>query len=238
MVNLLRRRPWQEEAMAVLSSAAACPAAQSGVPLLDALGLVLAEDVRAPSPLPPFRAAIAAPVLPRRVSAMANAVTEIHDRTIGVWTLLTCTLCFLCAFNLENKPLEYLIYHTIAAANLSTAGFFTEGEAFAYAAKTGMDVVAILPSLVLGPLMQPIVNASSKILLKYLKGKVHGGRLSFGVFHWTAPLLPATLFGIGTVSSSPSSAPCLLSPVALMILVAFEPRSWCGSMAIVPWLSG
>ncbi|KAE8806557.1 hypothetical protein D1007_17373 [Hordeum vulgare] len=71
-----------------------------------------------------------------------------------------------------------------------------------------------------------------------LPGKVHGGRLSFGVFHWTAPLLPVTLFGIGTVSSSPSSAPCLLSPVSLMILMAFEPRSWCGSMAIVPWLSG
>lgn len=46
-----------------------------------------------------------------------------------------------------------------------------EREAFAYAAKTGMDVVAILPSLVLGPLMQPTVNASSKILLKYLKGE-------------------------------------------------------------------
>ncbi|KAE8800692.1 Protein QUIRKY [Hordeum vulgare] len=69
-------------------------------------------------------------------------------------------------------------------------------------------------------------------------GKVHGGRLNFRVFHWIAPLLPATLFGIGTMSSSPSSAPCLLSPVALMILVAFEPRLWCGSMAIVPWLSG
>ncbi|KAI4968139.1 hypothetical protein ZWY2020_005251 [Hordeum vulgare] len=75
-------------------------------------------------------------------------------------------------------------------------------------------------------------------LFRSPKGKVHGGRLSFGVFHWTAPLLPVTLFGIGTVSSSPSSAPCLLSPVALMILMAFEPRSWCGSMAIVPWLSG
>ncbi|KAI4975405.1 hypothetical protein ZWY2020_049012 [Hordeum vulgare] len=70
------------------------------------------------------------------------------------------------------------------------------------------------------------------------RSKVHGGRLSFRVFHWIAPLLPATLFGIGTVSSSPSSAPCLLSPVALMILVAFEPRLWCGFMAIVPWLSG
>ncbi|KAI4973678.1 hypothetical protein ZWY2020_041459 [Hordeum vulgare] len=69
-------------------------------------------------------------------------------------------------------------------------------------------------------------------------GKVHGDRLNFRIFHWIAPLLPATLFGIGTVSSSPSSAPCLMSPVALMILVDFEPRLWCGSMAIVPWLSG
>ena len=68
-------------------------------------------------------------------------MTEIHGRTFGVWTLLTCTLCFLCAFNLENKPLyiatflsfiyalghfltEYLIYHTMAAANLGTVGFF------------------------------------------------------------------------------------------------------------------
>ncbi|KAI4966433.1 hypothetical protein ZWY2020_040973 [Hordeum vulgare] len=74
--------------------------------------------------------------------------------------------------------------------------------------------------------------------LPSLTGKVHGGRLNFRVFHWISPLLPATLFGISTVSSSPSSAPCLLSPVALMILVAFEPRLWCGSMAIVPWLSG
>nr|CAD1828180.1 unnamed protein product [Ananas comosus var. bracteatus] len=32
-------------------------------------------------------------------------MTDVHGRTFGVWTLLTCTLCFLCAFNLENKPL-------------------------------------------------------------------------------------------------------------------------------------
>ncbi|KAI4977804.1 hypothetical protein ZWY2020_014358 [Hordeum vulgare] len=81
-------------------------------------------------------------------------------------------------------------------------------------------------------------NVISETTLPSLTGKVHGGRLNFRVFHWIAQLLPATLFGIGTVSSSPSSAPCLLSPVALMILVAFEPRLWCGSMAIVPWLSG
>uniref|UniRef100_A0A453D5B2 Molybdopterin biosynthesis protein CNX1 n=2 Tax=Aegilops tauschii subsp. strangulata TaxID=200361 RepID=A0A453D5B2_AEGTS len=48
-----------EEALAaVLSAAAACRAAPSAVPLLDALGLVLAEDVRAPDPLPPFRASV------------------------------------------------------------------------------------------------------------------------------------------------------------------------------------
>lgn len=68
-------------------------------------------------------------------------MSEIHGRTFGVWTLLTCTLCFLCALNLDNKPLyiatflsfiyalghfltEYLIYHTMAVGNLSTVGFF------------------------------------------------------------------------------------------------------------------
>ncbi|CAD6269432.1 unnamed protein product [Miscanthus lutarioriparius] len=68
-------------------------------------------------------------------------MTDVHGRTFGVWTLLTCTLCFLCALNLENRPLylatflsfiyalghfltEYLIYHTMAATNLSTVGFF------------------------------------------------------------------------------------------------------------------
>jgi len=45
-----------------------------------------------------------------------------------------------------------------------------EREAFAYAQKTGLDVVAICPSLVLGPLMQSTINASSKILLNYFKG--------------------------------------------------------------------
>ena len=48
-----------EEALAaVLSAAAARAAAASPVPLLDALGLVLAQDARAPDPLPPFRASV------------------------------------------------------------------------------------------------------------------------------------------------------------------------------------
>ncbi|KAJ4788071.1 Ergosterol biosynthetic protein 28 [Rhynchospora pubera] len=68
-------------------------------------------------------------------------MTDVHGRTFGVWTLLTCTLCFLCAFNLESKPLymatflsfiyalghfltEHLIYHTMTVSNLSTVAFF------------------------------------------------------------------------------------------------------------------
>ncbi|RVX22499.1 Ergosterol biosynthetic protein 28 [Vitis vinifera] len=68
-------------------------------------------------------------------------VTEVHGRTFGVWTLLTCTLCFLCAFNLDNKQLylatflsfiyalghfltEYLIYQTMAITNLTTVSIF------------------------------------------------------------------------------------------------------------------
>ena len=64
-------------------------------------------------------------------------MTDVHGRTFGVWTLLSCTLCFLCAFNLDCRPiyvatlmsfvygyghfiLEYLVYHTFTAANLAT----------------------------------------------------------------------------------------------------------------------
>ena len=64
-------------------------------------------------------------------------MTDVHGRTFGVWTLLSCTLCFLCAFNLGNRPLyvatllsfvyayahfilEYLVYHTFTAANLGS----------------------------------------------------------------------------------------------------------------------
>nr|AAM62559.1 unknown [Arabidopsis thaliana] len=70
-----------------------------------------------------------------------TTMSEVHGRTFGVLTLLTCTLCFLCAFNLENKPLylatflsfiyalghfltEYLFHQTMTIANLSTVGFF------------------------------------------------------------------------------------------------------------------
>jgi hypothetical protein len=67
-------------------------------------------------------------------------VTGEHGRTVAVWTLLSCTLCFLCAFNLGSKPLyaatflsflyafgylivECLVYHTIRASRLSLFSF-------------------------------------------------------------------------------------------------------------------
>ncbi|KAJ4827062.1 hypothetical protein Tsubulata_022689, partial [Turnera subulata] len=68
-------------------------------------------------------------------------VTDVHGRTFGVWTLLTCTLCYLCAFNLDSKPLylatflsfiyalghfltEYLLYQTMTTTNLATVSTF------------------------------------------------------------------------------------------------------------------
>jgi hypothetical protein len=62
-------------------------------------------------------------------------VIGVHGRTVAVWTLLSCTLCFLCAFNLDSKPLyaatflsfvyaiayltvECVVYHTMSAASL------------------------------------------------------------------------------------------------------------------------
>ncbi|PAN45737.1 hypothetical protein PAHAL_9G138800 [Panicum hallii] len=68
-------------------------------------------------------------------------VSNVHGRTVGVWTLLSCTLCFLCAFNLGSRPIyaatflslvyayghflvEYLLYRTVRPANLVGLGVF------------------------------------------------------------------------------------------------------------------
>ncbi|KAK6270422.1 hypothetical protein POUND7_007527, partial [Theobroma cacao] len=44
-----------------------------------------------------------------------------------------------------------------------------ESEAFEFAKRTGLDVVTVCPTLILGPLLQPAVNASSLVLIKLLK---------------------------------------------------------------------
>jgi len=63
-----------------------------------------------------------------------------------------CLLPFLC----QNW---YCLSKTLA-----------ETEAFDYAKRTGLDVVSVCPSLVIGPLLQSTVNASSSIIVDCLKG--------------------------------------------------------------------
>ncbi|KAE8776583.1 hypothetical protein D1007_50693 [Hordeum vulgare] len=70
---------------AVLSTAAACRAAPSAVSLLDALGLVLAEDVRAPDPLPPSAPPSPLPSYPAGSPPFApGPAGEMPIRTTGV----------------------------------------------------------------------------------------------------------------------------------------------------------
>ena len=45
-----------------------------------------------------------------------------------------------------------------------------ESEALQYAKETGLDVLTVCPSFVLGPMLQHDVNASSLALIKLLKG--------------------------------------------------------------------
>ncbi|CAN1781271.1 Cinnamoyl-CoA reductase 1 [Linum perenne] len=44
-----------------------------------------------------------------------------------------------------------------------------EGQAFEFAKATGLDFVSVCPTFILGPVLQPTVNASSLVLLRLLK---------------------------------------------------------------------
>ncbi|EEC81000.1 hypothetical protein EE612_035423 [Oryza sativa] len=58
-----------------------------------------------------------------------------------------------------------------ATKNWYTLGkTLAEIEAFDYAKRSGLDLVTLCPSLVIGPLLQPTVNASSTVILGCLKG--------------------------------------------------------------------
>jgi nucleoside-diphosphate-sugar epimerase len=45
-----------------------------------------------------------------------------------------------------------------------------EQAALEYADKNGLNVVTLCPPLVFGPLLQPVVNTSSKFLIYVIKG--------------------------------------------------------------------
>lgn len=73
-----------------------------------------------------------------RVAVFSKAdVTDVHARTFAVWTAVTCTLCVLCSADLRSRGLyaatlasfaialvyflaEYVIYETVAPANLAS----------------------------------------------------------------------------------------------------------------------
>jgi nucleoside-diphosphate-sugar epimerase len=50
------------------------------------------------------------------------------------------------------------------------AKVISEKAALEYGRQTGLDVVTLNPGLVFGPLLQPMVNASSQFLIYLLKG--------------------------------------------------------------------
>lgn len=75
------------------------------------------------------------------VCLFLKTVADVHGRTFAVWTLLTCTLCVLCALNLSNRALyqatflsfvyalgyfliECFIYGTMAPKNVASLFIF------------------------------------------------------------------------------------------------------------------
>jgi hypothetical protein len=76
-----------------------------------------------------------------------GAVQDVHGRTFGVWTLLTCLLCVMTALNLDNEALylvtflsfvfalgyfllECFVYHTMAVKSLASLFFFAGSLGF------------------------------------------------------------------------------------------------------------
>ncbi|WRX28425.1 NAD-dependent epimerase/dehydratase - like 10 [Theobroma cacao] len=64
-----------------------------------------------------------------------------------------------------------------------------ESEAFELAKRTGLDVVTVCPTLILGPILQPAVNASSLVLIKLLKGGAYSYCTYASVLHHECKLL-------------------------------------------------
>lgn len=102
------------------------------------------------------------------VSDMDDALgwTSLSSRTIFGSAYLIMKLVpshtFLIVFACLKSPLCQNWY--------SLGKTLAELEAFDYAKTTGLDVVSVCPSLVIGPLLQSTVNASSSVIVDCLKG--------------------------------------------------------------------
>ncbi|XP_020526418.1 cinnamoyl-CoA reductase 1 isoform X2 [Amborella trichopoda] len=45
-----------------------------------------------------------------------------------------------------------------------------ESSALKYAQKIGLDLISVCPTLVIGPMLQPVVNGSNRVFIQFLKG--------------------------------------------------------------------
>jgi hypothetical protein len=111
--------------------------------------------------------------------AIANSWFAVTYHVLVLTMELLLTWCFVFVHH-KIPGIAFLNKHFIILQDwYFVSKTLAEREAFVYAAKTGLDVVTICPSLVFGPLMQPTVNSSSKIILKYFTGRVTICYLSF-----------------------------------------------------------
>lgn len=79
------------------------------------------------------------------VFSKLKVMQDVHGRTFGVWTLVTCLLCVVTALNLDNEALylvtflsfvfalgyfllECFVYHTMAVKGLASMFFFAGGS--------------------------------------------------------------------------------------------------------------
>ncbi|XP_052160383.1 cinnamoyl-CoA reductase 1-like isoform X3 [Oryza glaberrima] len=76
----------------------------------------------------------------------------------------------------EGKAIDEDCWSDVDYCRATKQNWYTLGktlaeiEAFDYAKRSGLDLVTLCPSLVIGPLLQPTVNASSTVILGCLKG--------------------------------------------------------------------
>ncbi|XXG45439.1 hypothetical protein AAC387_Pa02g0522 [Persea americana] len=64
------------------------------------------------------------------------------------------------------------IIHSRKPRDRSAGARSSERDALKYAEKSGLDVVMVCPSRILGPLLQPTVNSSSRLFIELFKGGV------------------------------------------------------------------
>ncbi|VAI78478.1 unnamed protein product [Triticum turgidum subsp. durum] len=75
----------------------------------------------------------------------------------------------------EGKPMDEDCWSDVDYCRTTENWYYlsktlAELQALDYAKRSGLDVVTVCPSLVIGPLLQPTVNASSSVIVVFLKG--------------------------------------------------------------------